>query len=96
LAFRDLIYKLPEEKLHVVENIPFTLEGQMAFVLSFIGGKTKTAFTRLAETLSSRLAVIMTFLALLELIRLGRVRVAQRAPFEPLWLIPGKVTGKVK
>jgi segregation and condensation protein A len=89
LAFRDLIYKLPAENLHIIENIPFTLEGQMAFVISFISGAKKTAFTRLASLLSSRLAVIMTFLALLELIKLGKVRVAQEAPFEPLWLILG-------
>jgi segregation and condensation protein A len=87
LAFRDLIYKLPVENLHVVEKIPFTLEGQMAFVISVVSGEKRTAFTKLASLLSSRLAVIMTFLALLELIRLGKVRVAQEAPFEPLWLI---------
>lgn len=89
LAFRELIYKLPAENLHVVEKIPFTLEGQMAFVLSFLSGTKKTAFTTLAASLFSRLAVIMTFLALLELIRLGKVRVAQEAPFEQLWLILG-------
>lgn len=89
LAFRDLIYKLPAESLHIVEKIPFTLEGQMAFVISFISGSKKTAFTKLASVLSSRLAVIMTFLALLELIKLGKVRVAQEAPFEPLWLVSG-------
>lgn len=91
-AFRDLIYKLPAENLHVVENIPFTLEGQMVFVLSFLSGSKKTAFTDLAATLLSRLEVIMTFLALLELMKLGKVRVAQEAPFEPLWLILGEVS----
>jgi len=87
LAFRDLIYKLPEEPTHIVEDIPYTLDGQIAFIRSFFGHSKRIAFVRLAEALVSRLAVIMTFLAMLELMRLGQIRVAQKAPFEPLWLI---------
>ncbi len=87
LAFRDLIYRLPQEPTHVIEDIPYSIEGQMAFIRAFFGGSTRVAFERLAEALLSRLAVIMTFLAMLELIRLGVVRVVQREAFGPLWLL---------
>jgi len=87
LAFRDLIYKLPNEPTHVIEEMPFSLEGQMAFIRSFFAKNKRVSFTRLAQALTSRLAVIMTFLAMLELMRLHVIRVVQKAPFEPLWLI---------
>ena len=87
LAFRDLIYKLPDEPTHLIEDIPYTLEGQMSFIISFFKEIKKIHFARLAEALFSRLAVIMTFLAMLELIRLKKVKVMQRAPFDQLWLI---------
>jgi len=87
LAFRDLIYKLPNEPTHVIEEMPFSLEGQMAFIRSFFIKNKRVSFARLAQALSSRLAVIMTFLGMLELMRVREIRVVQKAPFEPLWLI---------
>ncbi len=90
LAFRDLIYQLPQEPTHIIEDMRYTIEGQTAFIMSFFGEDTRLAFDRLAEVLISRLAVIMTFLAILELIRIGRMRVMQREAFGPLWLIRRK------
>lgn len=87
LAFRDLIYRLPPEPTHIVEDIPYTLEGQMAYILSFGRGAKRVSFIRLAQGLTSRLAVVMTFLAMLELIRTGRLKVMQREPFGPMLLI---------
>lgn len=87
LAFRDLIYKLPDEPTHVIEEIPYTLEGQMAFILSFIGKSRRIRFEDLAEALLTRLSVIMTFLAMLELMRVRNIRVVQKDPYGPLWLI---------
>ncbi len=87
LAFRDLIYKLPKEATHVIDDMPYSIEGQMAFIRAFFGDSTRMAFDRLAEALTSRLAVIMTFLAMLELMRQGIVRVVQRDAYGPLWLL---------
>ncbi len=87
LAFRDIIYHLPLEPTHVIEDVPFSLEGQIAFILSFFESSHKVAFELLAQALSSRLAVIMTFLAMLELIRMIKIKVVQYQPFGPLWLI---------
>ena len=87
VVFRDLIYKLPTEPTHIIEGIPFTIEGQMAFIMSFFQQAQRVAFGRMAEALESRLGVIMTFLAMLELMRQGRIVVRQPEPFGRLWLI---------
>jgi len=87
LAFRKLIRKLPHEPTHIIEDIPYTLEGQMAFILSFFENSRKVAFELFAEALDSRLAVIMTFLAMLELMRLHRIAVRQPQPFGEFWLV---------
>ena len=91
LIFRDLVLRLPPEPTHLVEEIPFTIEGQMAFILSFFARGKRQSFDRLADALESRLAVIMTFLAMLELIRQGLLRVSQRQPFGRLYLIKDEV-----
>jgi segregation and condensation protein A len=87
MAFRDLIENLPVEPTHVIEKIPFTIEGQMAFILSYFSHAKRIAFDKLAAALETRLAVVMTFLAMLELIRLKRVAVRQQETFGPLWLV---------
>lgn len=87
LIFRDVIYKLPKETTHLVETVPYTLEGQMVFILSFFKDKKKINFHALSEKLTSRLSVIMTFLAILELIRLSKVRVMQNEPFGTIYII---------
>jgi len=86
LAFRELIQNLPAEPTHVVERIPFTIEGQMAFILSFFTQAKRVAFNKVAAALESRLAVVMTFLAVLELIRQRRLSVQQSETFGPLYL----------
>ncbi len=86
LAFRSLIRELPPERTHIIEDIPYSLEGQMAFIVSFFKDGKRLAFNRLAEALDSRLAVIMTFLAMLELMRIGSIAVRQPQPFGDLEL----------
>ena len=89
-VFRELIRELPPEPTRVIEQIPFTLEGQIAFVQSFFKTKRRILFDRLAETLDSRLAVIMTFLAVLELMRRRLLEIRQPEAFGQLWLIMHK------
>jgi len=87
VAFRSLIQKLPPEPTHIIEDIPYSLEGQTAFILSFFEKSKRVAFRHLANALESRLAVIMTFLAMLELMRISRVVVKQLHPFGEFELI---------
>lgn len=90
LAFRQLIQNLPAEPTHIVERIPYTIEGQMAFVTAFFQDAKRVAFQRLASALDSRLAVVMTFLAVLELIRRGKISVRQSETFAPMYLVKVK------
>lgn len=87
MAFRNLIRELPQEPTHILEEIPFTIEGQMAFIMSFFSSSSKISFMRLLDALESRLAVIMTFLAMLELMRERKLVVRQSKPFGQFRLI---------
>jgi len=87
IVFRSLIRELPPEPTFIIEEIPYSIEGQMAYILSFFENTKKVLFARLAGSLDSRLAVIMTFLAMLELMRLGKVSIRQPHPFGEFWLL---------
>ena len=49
------------------------------------------AFEELFEAGSPKLERIVTFMALLEMLVYGEIRIKQRAPFEPITLIAGKL-----
>lgn len=87
MAFHNISRELPEEPTHIVKKIVYTIEGQTSFILSFFEQMKRITFDRLAQALHNRIAVVVTFLAMLELMRLGMIAVRQHRPFGRLWII---------
>lgn len=80
-AFQEVLARVPER----VEEVPpqsITVADQMAAVLALLAdGVEGVPFEALFRAAATRLEIVVTFLALLELIRLMRVRVVQDATF---------------
>ncbi|MDR7416193.1 MAG: ScpA family protein [Armatimonadota bacterium] len=85
-AFRRVL----ERSREVVEEIPaagVSVEERAAFILRTLAASpTGVVFEALFQPEDSRLVVIVTFLALLELVRQGRIRIEQSRPFTPIRL----------
>jgi segregation and condensation protein A len=62
----------------------WTVSEKIEFLRQTLGTKKKLKFTELFEATTSRSEVVVTFLALLELIRLKYLEVAQPAPFSEI------------
>jgi len=83
-AFKEL---LERRKAHMAHEVQFqgpSVEERMEELLAMIGEGQSLEFMALFETLETKSAMIVTFLALLELIRLRRVKVYQRGIFGPI------------
>ncbi|HTY08423.1 MAG TPA: hypothetical protein VMF29_04595, partial [Candidatus Edwardsbacteria bacterium] len=63
-----------------------TIEERIDFVLNEVKQRGKMTFLSLFEFEQRRIMVVVTFFALLELIRLGRVVVRQRGLFGEIWI----------
>lgn len=87
LAFKDILNRLPSSPPMMLTQLPYTIESQMEFIVHSLDRYERLSFNQLAERLESRLAVIVTFLAMLELLRTGRIRVCQEVPFGPLLIV---------
>lgn len=88
-ALRHVMERLPEKKdLEIVVD-ELSVQGRMEAILDGLGNEGGVPFTSLFKHDTTRLAIIVTFLALLELIRLRRVRVLQVERFGAirLWKI---------
>lgn len=71
---------------HLLEIIPdnLTVRDRMNAILEALEGQESVTFTSLFELSSHRMVIIVTFLALLELIRLRTARVFQGENFGPI------------
>jgi segregation and condensation protein A len=83
-AFRLLLERRKTLFAHEVESPTKSLEERMQEVLASVGEGQSLEFLDLFESLETKIDMILTFLALLELIRLKRVRVYQRGLFGPI------------
>ena len=83
-AFKELLERRKTLLAHEVESEGPPVEQRMEELLAMIAEGTSLEFLELFASLETKAEMIVTFLALLELIRLKRVRVYQRGMFGPI------------
>jgi len=69
----------------------FTVSDKIDQILQRVASGTSVRFSELFATAASRVEIVVTFLALLELIRLKQVRVIQNDPFAEIEIAPAGV-----
>lgn len=85
-AFRDLLERAePEPTTREIRIQRYTVAGQISYVLSVLRVATEPiTFEELFPGRVTRLQVVVTFVAILELIRRQRIVVRQRRPYDDL------------
>jgi len=86
-AFQKVLKRVPKpEDLREIFEENFTVSDKIEFVLKMTGSGVPLKFTELFSDAASRAEVVVTFLAVLELIRLKQLRVMQPEPFAEIEL----------
>lgn len=80
-AYREALKELLPPPPVEVRTPPVTLEQRIAEVLALLGSGSWTPFHGLLADLRSREELVLTFLALLELVRTGRINLVQAEAF---------------
>jgi segregation and condensation protein A len=80
-AFRDVLASRHDETFHQVKSRQVSIEERIAVIIKFLGEREFATFAELFADLPRRIIAIVTFIALLELVRTHRVRIYQSAPF---------------
>jgi len=85
-AFKKLLDKAPPDVIEITRET-LTVKDRMSNIMEMIEGEDAIRFEALFEEGSTRIQLIITFVALLELIRLGLVRAYQEKEFGNIWII---------
>ncbi len=87
-ALKDVLTQNPEAQVHEVNLEQLSVTDRINSILSLLHGRESLAFVELFPDGIRRSEVIVTFLALLELVKLRMVRFMQNSRFGAIWLFP--------
>ena len=79
--FQELIHRLPDVNPYELQEDPIQLDEQIAFLKGEIDSDKHLCFTALFPFLKTRLRIVVTFMAILEMLRTNQVSIEQDEPF---------------
>jgi segregation and condensation protein A len=93
-AFQEVMTQFEGAPVREVELETFTIEEKIDVVRGALAAREPALFTDLFAQSRSRLELIVTLMALLELLKHGQARVEQEGSFGPIWLYRGANFGR--
>ncbi len=85
-AFKQVLDRMPKESFHHVEIIQTSLEEQIDYILNRLVDGKQITFVELVSHVRDRIIIIVTFMALLELIKRGILIIRQLKAFGEIWI----------
>jgi segregation and condensation protein A len=76
--------RMPKKFFHEIEKINVTIEEQISYIEEFFSRRSEATFYDLVKNFTDRIRIVVTFLALLEVIRAKKIIIRQLRPFGEL------------
>ena len=93
-AFQQVMTQFEGAPVREVELEQFTIEEKIDVVRGSLEAREPVVFTDLFSAMRTRLELIVTFMAVLELLKHGQARVEQEGSFGAIWLYKGPNFGR--
>lgn len=88
-AFKKLLERAPEQAIEITRE-KLTIADKINYVVDILENKDGLRFEDLFKEDLTKITLIITFLAILELVRLGIVKIYQEKAFGTIWVINTK------
>jgi len=80
-AYKKALEKKPEEAVHQIIKYNVTIEEQMEEVLNKTDFGNEISFLDLVKGMAEKIRIIVTFIALLELVKMGKIGLKESSEF---------------
>lgn len=88
LVFNDVLRRADMFSHHQIQREPLSVRERMSMVLASLQSNSFVEFGSLFQKEEGRMGVVVTFLAILELIKEAVIDVVQNEPFAPIYIKP--------
>ena len=85
-AFRDVVNRAEQFANHHVEREPLSVRERMVRVLELLSADDFTSFTDFFDPGEGRMGVVVSFIAILELLKESLIEIVQSKPFGPIYV----------
>ena len=86
-AFKHVLDNLKEEPVHEVARLNVSIEEQIAFILSKLEVEKKINFLNLVSELKEKIRIIVTFIAILELVKMSKIKIKESPDFNDFMIL---------
>ncbi len=86
IAFRDLVNRAEQFASHHLEREPLSVRDRMVIVLNKISADRFTSFEDFFEVDEGRMGVVVSFLAILELLKESLIELVQSEAYAPIYI----------
>ena len=86
LIFRKILKNIPEQKNYEIKRIKITITQQIQFVKKKLQDNKTLNFKALTKNIKTKIEIIATFLAILEMIKNGLIKIIQEQESQELWI----------
>lgn len=83
-SFKFAMDRMPKKMIHEVIRLNVSIDQQMAYLTDFFARRSEATFSELIRGMEEKIRIVVTFLALLDLIRGKQLIVRQTGPFDEL------------
>lgn len=86
LAFKEVLRRADLQSVHTIQREVLSVRERMSKILACLEGDKFIDFVTFFDATEGRLGVVVTFLAILELMRETMIELAQNEPFAPIYI----------
>jgi segregation and condensation protein A len=93
-ALQRVLARKPERVVYAVQTEEFDIEDKMSLIARTVAEGGQLLFSDLVQAARARMEIVVSFMALLELVKLGRVLCVQDANFADILILPRLEEGR--
>ncbi|HTY10641.1 MAG TPA: segregation/condensation protein A [Bacteroidota bacterium] len=86
-AFKYVVERMPRKHVHEINKLNVTLEDQIEFILKYFKDRNESTFLQMVELMAEKIRIVVTFIALLELIKQKQIGVRQVDPYGEMVIV---------
>lgn len=86
-AFKYVVDRMPRKHVHEINKLNVTLEEQIEYILAYFKEKVEATFIEMVSKMEEKVRIVVTFIALLELIKQRQIGVRQVNPYGEIMIV---------